>query len=137
MNKKPTKIQIKGDTINTISNAAFLVPVVTAVLYQVYFAFILVLLLMIASFSFHIFKREYLRIIDKIFAHIVIIMNFYLWIVSGIINFLSLIGIVCVLISLLLFVHDKKSPKWQLHSSWHTLTALATTLFIIAYVTYA
>ena len=111
------------------SNLFFLIPLTLTLYYQLYFHSMIIFLLIISSTSYHLSKEKKYKIIDKIFAYLLIGFNFYLFFLSKINNIFPILALI-VLLSAFYFYFIKKRDDYE----WHFCSALITTFCILGYI---
>jgi hypothetical protein len=110
------------------SNIFFLLPLILAFYYQIYFHTTLLFVAMIISTLFHIYKSYLLGKLDVILALLVIGNNFRLVYLSGFNEPYFIVAVLLVVASFYYFFKLKKDD-WE----WHLLCSLITVFCILGY----
>lgn len=104
------------------SNVAFIAPLFFAISKTLYLYAVLILLVFVFSCLFHYYKERKFRLIDTIFAWLLIGANLYSFYSKGFSNYFW-VALVFVIIG---FYFKSKN-----HSIWHISSAMITILAII------
>jgi len=111
----------------------FLVPMFLALYFKIYLMAILLLTVTIFSIIFHIFDEKKLKIIDPIFAYILIASNLYLCFLFRFNLIYFLPAPLFVLLALICLVKEKKNYELY-HSLWHIFSGIITIFCILGYI---
>lgn len=111
----------------------FLVPMFLALYFKIYLMAILLLTVTIFSIIFHIFDEKKLKIIDPIFAYILIASNLYLCFLFRFNLIYFLPALLFVLLALICLVREKKNYELY-HSLWHIFSGIITIFCILGYI---
>lgn len=90
------------------------------------------LLSLITSLLFHYHHEKRYENIDLTFAYAQMTMNLILTIIVGLHNYLILLGLLFVGISLYLYFNQHKNYNLY-HGLWHLTSSIATSFFILGY----
>ena len=112
------------------SNAFFVIPLLLAAGYHLLFYSTLILFAMIFSTMYHYSDEKRFRIIDKIFAYLVITSNLYLCYLSNFKLPYFLLALLFVFIGFYFFFIKKKDDY-----EWHISCAIITIFCILSYIT--
>jgi hypothetical protein len=112
------------------SNFFFIIPLVIALYYQLFFYSLIIMFVMVFSSIYHYSDEKKFRIEDKIFAYLLIAYNLYLY---YLVNFkfpYFYLSLLFVLIGFY-FLFFKKKDDYE----WHISSSLITIFCLLAYIT--
>jgi len=112
------------------SNLFLLIPLVISMIYQLFFYSILIFFVMIFSILYHYSNEKKFSLIDKIFAHLLIVYNLYVCYLSNFKLPYFLFAIIFVLIGFYFFFIKKKDDY-----EWHISCAFITLFCLLSYIT--
>lgn len=106
------------------SNLFFLVPLIMAILFGVYWYAIILMVVFIVSYDFHFFNeaRE-VYYLDVIFSSILMLSNFILLFKGKLALPYSLLAVFSAMIALLFYFRRSKGDYYFNHSLWHFFSA--------------
>ena len=106
------------------SNLFFLIPLIVAVVYGLYWYVIILLVVFIVSYDFHFFREaKELYYLDVIFSSILMISNFILLFMGHLVLPFSFIAIVFALIAIFFYFRRSKHDYYINHSLWHVFSS--------------
>jgi chromate transport protein ChrA len=112
------------------SNSFFIIPLIITIYYQLILYSIIISLVIIFSTLYHLNKKNKFKILDRIFAWLLIIYNLYTIYLSNFKQPYTLLAIIFVFIGLY-FLYYKKRDNYE----WHLSSSIITLFCIISLVT--
>lgn len=116
------------------SNIFFILPLYLAFALKVYWYIPLLALVIFFSTRYHFSKQKKYYPHDHIFAIILIISNFYLYLTGGLNEIFAYLIPFFIIITLSFHYYRKKTMYQGLHALWHLSSAFLTALCLLTYV---
>ncbi|MEI7765649.1 MAG: hypothetical protein WCI93_03650 [bacterium] len=106
------------------SNLFFLIPLVVATFFKLYWYAVILLVVFIVSYDFHFFSEaKEVYYLDVIFSSILMLSNFILLFMGHLLLPYSLLAVLCALIALFFYFRRPKHDYYFNHSLWHVFSA--------------
>lgn len=112
------------------SNFFFAIPLAIALYFQIYFHSLLIILVSVFSSVYHYSNEKKLRILDKIFAYLLIAYNLYLCYLSNFKFPYFWLALLFVFIGFYFFFIKEKDDY-----EWHISCVIITIFCLLAYIT--
>ncbi len=138
LNKLEVKIKkyIKNDALEW-SNFFFLIPLIIAIIYHLYWYAIILLVVLIVSYDFHLFhETKKVYYLDVIFSSILMLSNFGLLLMGHLNIPYSIWAIISVFLALVFYFRRSKHDYYINHSLWHIFSAGVCFFCLVAYISF-
>lgn len=119
--------------IKTWSSYFFLIPFVLSLIFKVYFMSFILLAVVLASLLYHLNKEKHYKILDEVFAFILILANIYLCYLFSFSFPYFYLAIVGVVFALFFYFREKRTNYNIYHTLWHIFSVLITIICLIGY----
>lgn len=116
---------------SVLSNTAFLLPFVLAVLAGVYWFAVVSLATFVFSSLWHLYKTDFLKLADLFCAYLLIFSNVYLGFILRFDLLNVSLAVSFIAIGLLYFFRQNSKNYEIYHSVWHLLCAVGTAFLLI------
>lgn len=106
------------------SNLFFLIPLAVAIFYSLYWYAIILLVVFIVSYDFHLLNEaKKIYYLDVIFSSILMLSNFILLFMGHLVLPYSALALLCALVALFFYFRRSKHDYYFNHSLWHIFSA--------------
>jgi hypothetical protein len=119
------------------SNFFFLIPLIIAVAYHLYWYSVVLLVVFIVSYDFHLFhEAKNVYYLDVVFSSILMLSNFGLLLTGHLKTPYSILALFSALIALLFYFRRSKHDYYINHSLWHIFSAVVCIFCLITYLSF-
>jgi hypothetical protein len=129
------KIKNKKSTV-LWSHLFFVVPLIIALSYQLYLYSLIIILVIVTSFFYHLRPRSQWHMVDRIAALTLISSNFVLFIVTSFYSPYFAAAMFFTVVGFYYFFKAINHKHYLYHTYWHLYSAIITVCSVIGYLKY-